>query len=179
MLIFYQVMVIYGGWRWYAIQSVHGGIFGTIFGFTSLIIFATCFGDLLLLNKTIVERKKYQIYAFFGLICFVGGLLIALIPEWYPNKRQVTLTYITISMGATILLSFIFIGLDRAIKKPIFILDSYGKNPFLLYVIAIVFEFLISDILDMGMDFIIFTIMVIVITLIAVALDKWGKIIKL
>jgi hypothetical protein len=179
MLIFYQIMLIYGGWRWYAIKSVHGGIFGTIFGFTSLMIFATCFGNLLLLDKTVGEKRKYQIYAAFGFICFVGGLLLAFIPEWYPNKRQVTLTYIMVSIGASILLSFIFIGLDKLIKKPIFILDSYGKNPFLLYIIAIVLEFLISDIIGLIMDFVIFTIMVIVITLIAIGLDRWGKVIKL
>lgn len=179
MLLFYQIMLIYGGWRWYAIESVHGGIFGTIFGFASLMIFATCFGELLLLNKTFEQKKKYLFYAIFGVICFVGGLLLAFIPEWYPNKRQVTLTYIMISMGASILLSFLFIALDKVVKKPIFILDSYGKNPFLLYVIAIVLEFLIADIIGLEMDFIIFTLMVIVITIIAIGLDKWGKVIKL
>jgi hypothetical protein len=84
-----------------------------------------------------------------------------------------------ISMGASILLSFVFIGLDRLIKKPIFILDSYGKNPFLLYIIAIALEFQISDIIGLEMDWLIFTIMVIVITLLAIGLDKWGKVIKL
>ena len=64
-------------------------------------------------------------------------------------------------------------------KKPIFILDSYGKNPFLLYIIAIVLEFLISDIIGLEMDWIIFAIMVVVITLLAIGLDKWGKVIKL
>ena len=179
MITFYQIMLLYGGWRWYAIQSVHGGIFGTIFGFASLMIFATCLGELLLLNNRLEQKKKYQIYAYFGLICFVGGILLALISDWYPNKRQVTLTYIMISMGASILLSFVFIGLDRLIKKPIFILDSYGKNPFLLYIIAFVLEFLIADIIGLEMDWIIFSIMVIVITLLAIGLDKWGKVIKL
>jgi len=177
LLIFYQIMVIYGGWREYAIESVHGGIFGTIFGFSAIMIYATCLGELFFIDKETTERKKYQLYAIVGIVAFVGGILLALIPEWYANKRQVTLTYILISLGTSVLLSFIFIGIDR--KKPIFILDSYGKSPFLIYVIAIVLEFLIVDIIELEKDLLIFIIMVAVLTIIAILLDKWGKIIKL
>jgi len=65
------------------------------------------------------------------------------------------------------------------VKKPIFILDSYGKSPFIIYVIAIVLEFLISDIVGLEKDFLIFIIMMIIITVVAILLDRWGKIIKL
>ena len=70
-------------------------------------------------------------------------------------------------------------NIDKKVQKPIFILDSYGKSPFIIYIIAVVLEFIISDIIGLDMDFIIFTIMVIVMTLIALLLDKRGKIIKL
>jgi hypothetical protein len=179
LLIFYHLMLLYGGWREYAIRSVHGGIFGTIFGFSVIMIYATCLGELFFIDRETPEKKKYQIYAIVGIIAFIGGILLALIPEWYANKRQVTLTYILISFGASILLSFIFVGIDKIVKEPIFILDSYGKNPFLLYVIAIVLDFLIEDIIGLEENVFIFIIMIIIITLIAIGLDKWGKIIKL
>jgi len=178
LLIFYQVMLFFG-WREYAIASVHGGILGTIFGFSVIMIYATCLGELFFMDKKTPEKKKYQIYAIIGIIAFLGGILLSLIPEWYANKRQVTLTYILISLGTSILLSFIFVGIDKIVRKPIFILDSYGKNPFLIYVIAIVLEFLIADIIGWEKDFLIFLIMTIIITVIAIGLDKWGKIIKL
>ncbi|NHJ21496.1 MAG: hypothetical protein EAX91_11170 [Candidatus Lokiarchaeota archaeon] len=179
MLVFYQFMLLFGGWREYAIYSIHGGIFGTIFGFSAMMIYATCLGDVLLLNKEYSDKKRYLIYAIVGAVALVAGFLLWLIPGWYPNKRQVTLTYISISLGATILLSFITIGIDKLVEKPIFILDSYGKSPFVIYVIAIVLEFLISDIIGYEMDILIFIIMIIVMSAIAILLDKWGKIIKL
>lgn len=178
MLIFYQIM-LYFGWREYAIESVHGGIFGTIFGFSAFMIYSTCLGELLILNKDYSEKKKYQIYAIIGIICFAGGLLISFIPEWYANKRQSTLTYIIISMGVSILLSFIFIGIDKKLQKPIIVLDSYGKSPFLIYIIAILLEFLISDIIGYEMDLLVGILMIALITIIAIFLDKKGKIVKL
>ncbi|MCK4281001.1 MAG: hypothetical protein KAX10_02715 [Candidatus Lokiarchaeota archaeon] len=177
-LIFYQIM-LYFGWREYAIASVHGGILGTIFGFSVLMIYATCLGEILILKEDYTEKKKYQIYVIVGVICFIGGLLISLIPEWYANKRQVTLTYIIISMGVSILLSFIFIGIDKKLQKPIIVLDSYGKSPFLIYIIAILLEFLISDIIGYEMDLLVGILMIALITIIAIFLDKKGKIVKL
>jgi len=179
MLIFYQFMLLFGGWREYAIISIHGGIFGTIFSFSVIMIYATCLGEVMLLNKDYPDKKKYQIYAIVGAIALFGGLLLWLVPGWYPNKRQVTLTYILICLGASILLSFIFIGIDKKVQKPIFILDSYGKSPFIIYVIAIVLEFLLSDIISLDMNLLIFIIMVIIMSTIAILLDKWGKVIKL
>jgi len=179
LLVFYQLMLLFGGWREYAIISIHGGIFGTIFSFSVIMIYATCLGEVMLLNKEYTDKKKYQIYAIVGAIALLGGLLLWLVPGWYPNKRQVTLTYISISLGASILLSFIFIGIDKKVQKPIFILDSYGKSPFIIYVIAIVLEFLLSDVIGLDMDILIFILMVIVVSIIAILLDKWGKVIKL
>ena len=45
--------------------------------------------------------------------------------------------------------------------------------------IAIVLEFLLSDIIGLDMDLLIFILMVIVMSIIAILLDKWGKVIKL
>jgi len=179
MLIFYQLMVIYAGWRDYAIASVHGGILGTVFGFAPLMIISTSMGQYIFLNEDEPERKKYRTLAIIGFAFLVVGLSLAFIPEWYANKRQVTLSYILISTGTIILLSFIFIFIERKVEKPIFILDSYGKNPFLLYIIAVLIEFLISDIIEYEIDLIIGPIMIVIVTIIAILLDKYKKIIKL
>jgi len=179
MLIFYQIMLIFGGWRDYAIVSVHGGIIGTIFGFSAIMIYSTCLGEFFLINKEYSETQKYKISLIIGLICFIGGLLISLIPGWWANKRQVTLSYITISLGISILLLFLFIAIDQKYQKPIFGLDSYGKNPFIIYVIAIVMEFLIVDIIGYRLDLFIGILMIIIVTIITIVLDKWDKIIKL
>ncbi len=179
MLLFYQIMLNIGGWQDYAIASVHGGILGTIFGFSAIMIYSTCLGEFLLVNKDYSEFQKYKFYIIIGLISFIGGLLIALIPEWYPNKRQVTLSYILISLGTSVLLSFFFIALDKKMQRPIFGLDSYGKSPFIIYILAVVIEFLIVDIIGYEIDLFIGILLMIIITAIALVLDKYGKIIKL
>ncbi len=179
LLIFYQIMLLFSGWREYAIESIHGGILGTIFGLSVVMIWATCFGELLFVNEKLTEKRKYQIYALGGIVCLIIGLLIMIIPDWYPNKRQITLTYILISTGVTILASFVFIGIDKKLQKPIFILDSYGKSPFLIYVISVLIEFLIVDLIGYEMDLLVAIPMIIVVTVIAILIDIKGKIVKL
>lgn len=179
MLLFYQIMLNIGGWRDYAIVSVHGGILGTIFGFSVIMIYSTCLGEFLLINKDYSEIQKYKFYLIIGVISFIGGLLIALIPEWYQNKRQVTLSYILISLGTSVLISFFFIALDKKMQRPIFGLDSYGKSPFIIYILAGGIKFLIVDIIRYKLDLFIGILLMIFITAIALVLDKYGKIIKL
>lgn len=179
MLICYQIMLIFGGWRDYAIVSVHGGILGTIFGFSALMIYSTSLGEFFFKNKDYSETKKYKIFLIIGTTCFIGGLLISFIPGWWANKRQVTLSYIMISLGVSILLLFLFIAIDKKLQKPIFGLDSFGKSPFITYIIAIVLEILIVDIVRYNLDLIIGISMIITVTVIVLLLDKRGKIIKL
>ena len=45
--------------------------------------------------------------------------------------------------------------------------------------LKIIFFFLLSDVIGMDMDILIFILMIIVMSIIAILLDKWGKIIKL
>ncbi len=179
LLIFYQFMLIYGGWREYAIASVHGGILGTIFGFSAIMIYATSIGEYLLVEKNPDESIKFRNLAIIGIITLVGGLLLMLIPEWYPNKRQVTASYIYISLGVSILMAFIFIAIDKKYQKPIFFLGSYGKSPFLIYIVAIVLKFLIEDIIGMDLTLLIGLIMIALISVLVIILDLKGKIIKL
>lgn len=179
MLIFYQIMVSYFGWREHAIESIHGGILGTLFGFSALMIWATCIGEFMFLNEDKDENQKLKLFALVGMIFFVGGLLLTIIPGWYPNKRQVTLTYILISFGAAILISFVFIAIEKTYQKPIILLDSYGKNFFITYIIAIVVEFLIDDIIGYEIDLFLGLIIIAIISFFLVILDKREIIIKL
>ena len=179
MVFFYQIMLIFGGWREYAIASVHGGILGTVFGFSAIMIYATCIGEYLLVEDSIEDMGKYRNTAILGLVSLIGGLLIMLIPEWYPNKRQVTASYVYISLGVTILMAFIFIAIDKKYQKPIFFLDSYGKSPFIIYIIAVVLRFLIEDILDYEISLLIGISMILLISFIVIILDLKGKIIKI
>jgi hypothetical protein len=179
MVIFYQIMLIFTEWRDYAIASVHGGILGTIFGFSAQMIYATCAGDYLLLNEKVEEKKKYAIFAIIGALVFAVGFILWPLPEMYPNKRQVTLTYILISSGASILIALVFIAIDKKVQKPIFVLDSYGKSLFLVYIIAIVLEFLIVDIIGYEIDWIIGLSVIALITAMVLILDRKKVVVKL
>ena len=179
LLVFYQIMLLFGGWREYAIESIHGGILGTIFGFSSLMIFATCIGEFLLMNKNYSEKVKYRILAILCLTIFIGGILLSFIPQWYANKRQVTLTYILISLGASILISYLFILIDKMVRKPILVLDSYGKNFFLTYIIAVVIEYIITEAIGYEIDLIVGVLVITIITIFVVVMDKREIIIKL
>lgn len=179
MLVFYQLMLVYGGWREYAIESVHGGILGTIFGFGAIMVFATCFGDLFFVEQDISKRKQFQVYGIAGVASFVLGLALHFVPEWYANKRQVTLSYILVSMGTIILISFAFIALGKKYNGRILGLDSYGRSPFFVYVVAIVSEFLISDVIDYDIGWAVGLVMIAVITALVVFLDLKDKIVKI
>ncbi|MHA1725024.1 MAG: heparan-alpha-glucosaminide N-acetyltransferase domain-containing protein [Promethearchaeota archaeon] len=179
LIIFYQFMLIYGGWREYAIASVHGGILGTIFAFSAIMIYSTSIGEYLLVEKNSDYAVKFRNLAIIGIITLVGGLLIMLLPECYPNKRQVSASYCYISLGVSILMAFIFIALDKKYRKPIFFLDSYGKSPFLIYIVAIVLKFLIEDIIGLEITLLIGLTMIVLISVMVIVLDLKGKIIKL
>jgi len=179
LLIFYQIMLLYGGWREYAIESIHGGILGTIFGFSALMIFATCIGDFLLINETYSDKKKYRLLAIVSVSIFIGGILLSFIPGWYPNKRQVTLTYILISLSSSVIIAYVFILIDTKVGKPIIGLDSYGKNFFITYIIAIVIEFTITEIVGYEIDLLLGLLIIALITALVILMDKKDIIIKL
>ncbi|MFW9901311.1 MAG: hypothetical protein ACFFDY_08485, partial [Candidatus Thorarchaeota archaeon] len=135
--------------------------------------------EFLFIKKHSEEIKKYKLYFIIGVISLLGGLILTLVPDWYANKRQVTLTYILISLGTSILISFFFIALDKKIEKPIFGLDSFGKNPFIIYIIAEVLSIIVVDIIGYDLDIFIGILLMIIVTIIAVVLDRYGKILKL
>lgn len=134
-MVLYQVLMLTVGLKLYAQQSVHGGIFGTIFGFSGMMIVATAIGDYLFFTEH-PDKQKYSNLALFGMLNLGIGLLISFIPGWEAAKRQVSLSYCLVSLGVTMLVSLIFVYLDRVRNKEIAYFQAMGQNPFLAYLLA-------------------------------------------
>ncbi|WP_371802085.1 hypothetical protein [Candidatus Lokiarchaeum ossiferum] len=148
----YQVLLLTTGLRAYAIASNHGGIFGTLFGYIAISVMASAIGEYLYFDSTIEEDKKYQHVLILGIFFLVLGVLIAFIPGMEAAKRQVSLTYVIISCGVTILGMNIFIFFDRKKNLELSYLRAYGVNPFLMYFLAEIPSFLIEQFIgtDLG-----------------------------
>ncbi len=134
-MLLYQVLMLTAGLKLYAQQSVHGGIFGTIFGFSGMMIVATSVGDYLFFTEH-TDKRKYSFLALFGALNLGIGLLISFIPGWEAAKRQVSLSYCLVSLGITMLIGLIFVYFDRVKDKEVAYLQAMGQNPFLAYLLA-------------------------------------------
>ncbi len=134
-MLLYQVLMLTAGLKLYAQQSVHGGIFGTIFGFSGMMIVATSVGDYLFFTEH-PDKQKYANLALFGALNLGIGLLISFIPGWEAAKRQVSLSYCLVSLGVTMLIGIIFVYLDKVRNKDVAYLQAMGQNPFLAYLLA-------------------------------------------
>ncbi|HME53090.1 MAG TPA: hypothetical protein VKM55_12790 [Candidatus Lokiarchaeia archaeon] len=140
MMTFYQIMTFIPQmyWREYAAASVHGGIIGGIFVMTGFVLVGSCVGEYFLLNKEASQHKKYMMLALLSVINLAIGLGLWAIPGGFPNKRQSTMGWATISIAIVIagLFGFIFLNLKKQHKTVI--LEAYGMNPFLIYALAVV-----------------------------------------
>src|SRR5271157_86012 len=150
MMSFFQVMLFIPGtyWREYAAASVHGGIIGGIFVMTSFVLVGSCIGEYYILDKTTPIATKNKNLALFALLNLAIGFGLWLIPGGYPNKRQSTMSWATLSIGIVILGLLVFVKVDYkdenlaqmnpVNKTRIVILKSYGENPFLIYAMAVI-----------------------------------------
>jgi hypothetical protein len=134
-MVLYQILMLTAGLKAYAQSSVHGGIFGTIFGYAGIMIVASALGDYLFYSKT-EDAKKYRNLALFGAFNLIAGLAISFIPGWEAAKRQVSLTHCMISIGITVLGLCIFAYVDLVHNKEMNYLQAFGRNPFLTYLLA-------------------------------------------
>lgn len=154
-MIFYQVLMNTTFLKLYASLSIHGGIFGTIFTYSGIMIAATALGDYMFNSET-EEAKKYKFMAIFGLLNLIGGIGIAFIPGWEASKRKMTFSHGAISIGATVIGLLVFAYLDKKKDKEIAFLQAYGRNPFFTYFLAIVPVFLLENTIgdDLGIGWI-------------------------
>ena len=186
MMAFYQIMVFIPEtyWRWYAIASVHGGVLGGIFVLTPILLVGSCLGEYFIMDKETPTPKKYKMMALLGLINLAIGIGLWLIPGGFPNKRQSTMGYATISMAVVIGGLFFFIFLNLKKDRHTVILEAYGMNPFLVYAIAAIPTVLIGELfsfsdsewfLEFTFQLILWIIVLAVVTLIVLLLYRKGK----
>jgi len=147
-LLIYQILMLEAGLKEYAQASVHGGIFGTIFGYSGINIIASGFGQYIFQDST-AQKKKYQNMAVFGFLNLLGGIIISYVPAWEAAKRQVSFTHCVISIGVTILGGLLFVFAEKR-KINLMYLEAFGRNPFLTYLIAELPAFIIG--LTVGED---------------------------
>jgi hypothetical protein len=123
--------------RAYAEASVHGGIIGGFFVMTSIVLVGSCVGEYFLLNKETPLPKKYKMLALLAIVNLAIGLGLWLIPGGYPNKRQSSMGWATLSIAVIIFALFGFIALNN--KKPhhTVVLEAYGMNPFIMYALCV------------------------------------------
>ncbi|MHA1819172.1 MAG: hypothetical protein ACTSU2_11375 [Promethearchaeota archaeon] len=152
--IIYQLLMNFAGLKDYAKASVHGGIFGSIFGYAAISIVASALGEYAALSPD-GAKEKYKNIALFGLANLIIGLAIA-IPSmftdlgWEAAKRQVSFTHDLISIGVTVLGMMVFIYIDQFKGKRIHLLEAFGANTFMSYFIGELIEVLLEE--TVGVD---------------------------
>jgi len=92
------------------------------------------------------KRRTYRNLAVFALANLTLGLAIAFIPDMEASKRQVSLSYSMICMGATVLISMLFVRLEQRGRISLS-LEAFGRNPFLIYLSAVIIAALLYDVL--------------------------------
>ncbi len=189
MMAFYQIMIMVPEthWREIASASVHGGIIGGLLVLVPIVLISSVIGEFFILDKETPTREKNKKFLLLGLINLAIGIVLWLIPGGFPNKRQSTMSWATISLGVCILVMYLFIlvdykdeeypSLNPVNKGRIVLFKAYGMNPFLIYAIteipSVVIKALAGD--DFVIELLRWIIMVPVITLIALLLYKKGK----
>jgi len=131
----YQILSIFTSIRYYASLTFNGGIFGTIFTLSGVVIVAASLGDYIF-NTEHPPKKKYTNMAILGVVNLVVGLLLGLIPGWEPSKRISTFSYGLISIGFIILSLLVFVYFDEKKDWNLGYLLSFGIQPFFAYFMA-------------------------------------------
>ncbi|MHA1731138.1 MAG: hypothetical protein ACTSU5_04310 [Promethearchaeota archaeon] len=150
-MLFYQVLLNTTILKAYASASVHGGIFGTVFTYSGIMVVATCIGDYMFKTKE-PDEVKYRNMAIFGAVNLAVGAVLQFLPGWEASKRKMTLTHALISIGVTTLGLLVFVYLDRKKDKDIAYLRAFGMNPFFTYFLAETPHFIVKEIIgdDLG-----------------------------
>ena len=189
MMIFYQVMLFIPEtlWRAYAQQSVHGGILGGIFILIPITLIASTIGDYYILQKEKSDKEKNKLLIILGIVNLAIGIGLWLIPYGYPNKRQSTMSWATISLAVCIFVALLLIKADykdenfdklHALNKGrIVLFKSYGMNPLLIYAIVEISRILIEELVgtDEFIQFLQLIILMPAITIIAYLLYRYKK----
>ncbi|QEE17069.1 heparan-alpha-glucosaminide N-acetyltransferase domain-containing protein [Promethearchaeum syntrophicum] len=134
-MLLYQILLIFTPIGYYASLTWHGGIFGTFFTLSGVVVVAASLGDYIF-NTEHSPKKKYTNMAILGAINLVVGLLLGLIPGWEPSKRISTFSFGLISLGVIILSLLLFVFFDKKMKWNLGYLLAFGRQPFFTYFMA-------------------------------------------
>lgn len=189
MMVFYQVMLMIPEthWRDYAISSVHGGIIGGFLVLVPIVLIASVVGEFFILDAETSHHEKIKKFLLLGLVNLAIGVVLWLIPGGYPNKRQDTMSWATISLAVCFFVGYLFILIDYkderykelnpVNKGRIKLLKAYGMNPFLVYAIAEITAVVIKALLgpDFEIQLATWLILVPAITIVVLLLEWKGK----
>lgn len=110
-------------------RSPHGGILGSL-GWGGLLILSTAVGELFL-----DEKRRRWLFPL-GSLAFLGaGLLLD--PLVALSKVRVSPSYVLLSVGVSGLAFLLVWVLTEKVGSPSRLLEAWGKNPLLLYVLHI------------------------------------------
>ena len=97
-------------------------------GWTSLLILCTVCADLYL-----DPNRRHKVFPMAGLIAVAGGLALApLVPL---SKPRISASYVLVSLGASVLLFWLFHWIVERLKWRLEGFVTWGKNPLALYLL--------------------------------------------
>ncbi len=149
----YEMLLLITDIDYFASLTYHGGVFGTIFTYTGVVLIASSMAEYVF---TSIEnpKKKMKNLALFGAGNLVVGAIFWIIAALTktlvlaPNKRLATFTYALISLGVIVLAIIPFVWADEVKNKEMPYLVAFGRQPFLTYFLAELFYQLPKMLLD-------------------------------
>jgi predicted acyltransferase len=123
LLVIYQ-WLLDTAWLQTVLASPHGGLFGSL-SWAAMLILATSLADLF------HDPRRGKWFPWAGLLVMAAGGLAAYIAP--VSKNRVSSSYVLISLGASTLLFLFFHWLNRHFGWRARLLETWGKNPLLLY----------------------------------------------
>jgi predicted acyltransferase len=129
LLVAYQLMLD-NFWLIAVRSSAQGGLQGVI-SWGALLLISTALADLF-------HKQKWHniVYALSSVAVLAAGLLSSFL--FVVSKHRVSLSYVLISVGASAIAFFLFDSFSRLTKIKLSLLEWWGKNPLLLYLIHMV-----------------------------------------
>jgi len=109
------------------LRSQHGGIIGAL-GYTGMMILSTVLADFFFGSGQ--EKKWFPWLSFLALAAGIG--LWFVVPV---SKHRVSASYVILTTGASAVLFWLFHLLVDRLKVRIWLLESWGRNPLLLYLL--------------------------------------------
>lgn len=119
----------------YAVESIHSGIFASLFTYTTVTVIGTALGDYMFSTKD-PKNRQYITLAIFGGLNVVLGIGLGFVPGLYWSKAIGTMTFGMVSIGIITLGCLVFILMDEKLNWKMNYLVMFGMNPLFSYLVA-------------------------------------------